>query len=111
MEFQEFVKQRKRMCKSIHNVRDCPLAMYGCSYCIEDCFENTQRAEEIVSKWAAEHPVMTNRQKAEEIFGVKLNTKGCLSIKCPHNEDGMVLPCETCDYYNFWDQEYKEKES
>lgn len=95
MEFQDFAKQRRRMCEyysmggCYHDKKSdiCPICAVQDSTCGVFCLRHPKEAEEIVSKWAAEHPVMTNRQKFKEVFGV--------------DADGGPFTC-------FWDQEYKE---
>lgn len=111
-EFVEIMKQKKRMCKEI-----------ACAFCEigndcmsgQDCIgyivENPERAEEIIMQWACEHPIKTNADKFKEIineaFGegiVSTYATGCSFIKCPHPE----LICDSCEYRNFWNKEYKE---
>lgn len=113
MQFQEFAKQRKRMCEHYSaSCRDeegsiCPMFFVLGHTCSIFCLHNPKEAEEIVSKWAAEHPSITNRQKLKEMFGVDIDDipSGCSGIKCPEKFD---VNCKVCPYRNFWDQEYKE---
>ena len=47
---------------------------------------------------------MTNKEKFEQVFGLYgLNLHGCEGFYC-HN-----IPCEDCEYDDFWSKEYKEK--
>jgi len=68
MEFQEFVREKERMCKEITCLK-CPLneldAGTKCSYA---CFNSPEEAEKIVSDWVKEHPIVTNREKFIEIM-------------------------------------------
>ena len=72
-EYQEVIKQFKRMCK--HYRADiccakCPLKeVRGIYHCWRWISEEPAEAEELIMKWAKEHPVKTNAQKFEEIFG------------------------------------------
>lgn len=88
MEFQEFWKERARMCKQYEDCRPscfgeaCLIAKLD-SYRI-DCSEIIKRhpveAEQIVEKWAKEHPVVTNADKFKETFGVPIGSYGA---PCP----------------------------
>ena len=60
--FQEVIKQFDRMCWHYQRKRECPM---GCpmngvniSQCRKVAFEEPKETEEIVMKWAAEHPVV-----------------------------------------------------
>lgn len=55
MEFQEFCKQRKRMCKT-HSCLECPLSVFKNSICCIACIENCEKAEMIVRQWAENYP-------------------------------------------------------
>jgi len=62
MEFQEFMRQARRMCESVQNCKDCP--SYGCDkICLSACDTPADRTDEenaenerIVMQWAEEHP-------------------------------------------------------
>ena len=76
MEFQDFWKQRERMCDAI-NCHDCIICqerggrhIIGCLTWISD---NPQRAESIIEKWAKENSLKTNADKFKEVFGIDLN--------------------------------------
>lgn len=63
---------------------------------------------DIVENWAKEHPIKTNSQKFEEVFGFKPFTNACVKgeIKCKdceYNDYGV------CNASRFWDAEYNEK--
>lgn len=74
-----YMKERERMCHAINRGRtdddfclECPLGGLE-----QDCTglerEKPEKAIAIVEKWSAEHPVMTNAQKFEEVFGWKID--------------------------------------
>ena len=109
-EFVEVMKHRKRMCDVFHcgdcKINQCENAenKKGCDKFIEDY---PQEAEEIIMKWAKEHPVKTNTDKFKEVFGsdIKLTTRDgrhCGGIVCP------AICCSDCEYKDFWNKEYKE---
>lgn len=67
----EFIKTRKRMCDSIHSCAACELGSldYGCRDFTD---AEPERAVEIVENWGKRHPLKTNREKFEEVFGIHL---------------------------------------
>lgn len=78
MEFQEFVRERKRMCSEMACF-ECPLNALGfrghmCSYV---CLCKPEEAEKIVFDWSKEHPIMTNREKFMKVFGFDLCATDC----------------------------------
>ena len=121
MEFVEVMKTERRMCRTIGMCKYCPLSSSnnGTSIICGDVIKDRpERAEEIITKWAKEHPAKTNRQIFIEImqekFGdafnpnklqVILEEHGCTLFN--ENCDGN---CKTCDQYYFWDKEYEEVE-
>ena len=68
MDAVEYLKEKMRMCDATR-----------CAEClIGDIHNNVEirtpeEAVAIVEKWAAEHPVVTNAQKFEEVFGWKID--------------------------------------
>ena len=70
-EFQKVANERKRMCDSYEIcINGCPLgkAANG-AICSSWMFANPVLAEDAIMKWAAEHPIKTNRDKFKEVFG------------------------------------------
>lgn len=100
MEFKEFCKQRDRMCEYIQCI-DCKIEKNRKNYtgCNDFCLENPDEAEEVVSKWSEEHPIVTNRDKLIETFDEFKNLKECSSI--------VTYSC-TCMFKEQWlDSEYR----
>ena len=105
LNYQEVTSIYKRLCEHQHkkdSCRECPVSSfknYTNKVCRDFIIDNSDIAEPILKKWAAEHPVKTNRDKFTEVFGK------CEFVIC------SVVPCSKCDW---WDQEYvgpyKEKE-
>lgn len=112
-EFTEVMKQKERLCRSM---KDCTQCVMSCDYngigcnCIEFFRLHPKDAEAIIMKWAKEHPVMTNADKFEEVFGFKFllsSSNNCDVLKCPSlNQD-----CNKCINKDFWSKEYKDPEN
>lgn len=68
MDVAEFVKEFSRMCDEYNTCRGCPMDGI-CVPCTEAVYKDPQRVVEIVEKWSKEHPVQTNWDKFNEIFG------------------------------------------
>lgn len=60
-------------------------------------------------KWAAEH-IKANRDKIKELFSNDLELNACEGFCCPKDDEDNYIKCEDCDYFGFWDKEYKEPE-
>lgn len=80
-EFVKVVTEKNRMCAAHGEYcNGCPLTAesrgsdISCPTFLE---ESPEEAEEIIIKWAAEHPVITNGTKFEEIFGVPFWAISC----------------------------------
>ena len=88
----------------------CPLYHYCCGkddpITLGDIMNDAFDIVEIVEKWGKEHPIITNRDKFKEVFGVELyhHKNGCDGFSCTYGR------CEECPYYGFWEKEYEEKE-
>lgn len=80
-EFQTIIKERERMCNAHGNKCDgCPLSRIrrkSETLCVLFMIRDPKEAEEIIMKWAAEHPLVTNGAKFEEIFGVQFWDISC----------------------------------
>lgn len=104
-EFTEVMKAKRRMCFGI--LCDyCPISSNNNSAGIE-CgnfmMEHMEDAEEIIMKWAKEHPIKTNADKFKEVFGYNIDhSTGC------HKLEDCDGDCIKCEFSNFWNQEYKE---
>lgn len=72
-EYQEVIKQYKRMCEIYKDTCDgCPLEKpRGLNTCWRWCFEEPEKAEELVMNWAKEHQPVTNADKFKEVFGYR----------------------------------------
>lgn len=111
-EFVEVMKHKERMCDvHIISCANCNLIYEvrnkGCSNCEDYVEKYPQEAEEIIMKWAKEHPIKTNADKFKEVFGVEFSNNAaqcCEFIQCPN------VDCDGCQYKDFWQQEYKGSE-
>ena len=76
-DFQKLAKEYKRMCNETNVCGECPIktAMNGTeASCGTWILTNPEESERIITKWASEHPVKTNRQKFEEVFRCSIVT-------------------------------------
>lgn len=81
-------------------------------FCSNPYPENPEQAQEIIMKWAKVHPVKTNVDKFEEVFGFEV--KDLNKCKLVLEDKGCTNPygrCEDCENHmsKFWQQEYKER--
>lgn len=117
MEFQEFNKKLKRMCKSVKVGVNCSKCEFytikhggACGYYV---MNEPEKAEAIVRKWADEHPIVTNRMKYKEVFGSEPIKEISGAYICPpvyayKNCELVSISCAECK--KWWDEEYKEPE-
>lgn len=69
-EFQKIAKASKRMCNFYEVCEECPInKIRGNAICMTWIMLNPEEAERIIMKWSAEHPIMTNAKKFEQVFG------------------------------------------
>ena len=76
-EFQTVMAQAARMCNSHKLCASCPIKKNCVTSCRAFIFEHPDEFEEIVMKWAEEHPFVTNSTKFVEIFGVPFWAISC----------------------------------
>ena len=95
--------------------KQCPLSGVACPDDGTHTLFCAEKAIEIVTQWAKEHPIITYEDKYEETFGVKpLDTFG--DYICPHKAgfhdymNGCECMGETCEECakDFWQSEYIE---
>lgn len=106
-EFVEVMAIRNRMCNKVKGCGNCPISSSSTGFtCRELVHRDPKKYEDILLKWNAEHPIKTNKDKFEEVFGFNmgLDMMGCNGFDCPDNQ-----VCETCQFLDFWKKEYKEK--
>lgn len=112
---EEFKKQVKRYFDSINPERiksnggltchgvECDDCMFdsicNCGRCPDDLFEIMEEFE----KWAKAHQPITNKDKMEQVFGIKIDPKHACT---PGVENCVGLNCEECR--KWWSEEYKE---
>lgn len=107
MEFQEFFRQRRRMCKENTSCYKCELnkGLAGGSRGCEDfILMYPKQAEEIVQKWVAEHPEDTPvpSEDMSKTYEQGLEEAWELAIKI----SGHILPedlclCASCGYRKY----------
>ena len=108
-----FLKEKCRMCKTMRardvnsnkeSCENCPIE----PYCGDEIF-NPESAVSVVEKWAAEHPIKTNRQKYEEVFGTTFGAHQVAigGLPCPARSPEYcgTHRCDVCR--KWWDEPYK----
>ena len=96
-----------KLCNSYNEkecIEKCPLHFNQNKYgvrCEVILKKHPSEAETILKKWAAEHPVKTNRDKFVKFFGEIQK----YDDECEHY--CVTVPCQSCDW---WHQEYVEPE-
>lgn len=70
MEAAKFIKEACRMCGNYH-CDDCPVGppCISDSTSLADDDKALEKYIEMVEKWSKEHPIITNSNKIEEVFG------------------------------------------
>lgn len=119
MEMTQYQKDLVRMWDSLrtdykgsHNCcpilcEQCPLNKGACS---GDGFTHTifnaEKAIEIVTQWAKEHPIVTNEDKFKEVWGKEPKVNG--TYICPPVRTSLLCSknCGECRK-TFWGSEYK----
>lgn len=75
-EFQTVMSEFRRLCKR-GKCDSCPIREKVNEdmgiYCSVWVKNHSEEAEPIIMKWAAEHPIMTNRMRFSEVFGFDLD--------------------------------------
>lgn len=73
MDIRDFIKNAKRMCNAYDgSCNGCPGNLSpkeGCIIQVLNAFDIRGAEIEAVENWAKAHPLVTNRQKVEEVFG------------------------------------------
>ena len=64
-------------------------------------FKNSFEVIELLERWAKEHPPITNKDKMEQVFGVKIKPEFC-----PPGEGRCAKSCDECR--KWWSDEYEE---
>lgn len=115
MEFAEVMKQKGRLCDITERCDECCISTDNNGKdksCSDFMSTYPEEAEKLIMEWAEEHPIKTNRQVLEEVlkekFGDLFDVRlfGCAQFKNRH----CVKECGNCEFYNFWNRQYKEAE-
>lgn len=93
--FQKVMSEYRRLCEG-RRCADCPIMekveKAKEDYCSAWVMNHPEEAEHIIMQWAKGNPLMTNRMKFKEVFGVDCTE--------------TIL----CDFDGWLDQEYKGRE-
>lgn len=81
MDALEFLKERKRMCKSYKGCRGCPLERGNCGPSTSTSDEEYERIIAVVEQWSKEHP----RKTRQSVFlgqwpNAELDCEGVIAI-------------------------------
>ena len=106
-EFQMVMRELGRLCKG-RICNDCPIweKTDGATeiYCLEWIKNHSEEAERIIMRWAKKNPLMTNRMKFKEVFGINLDS---IEVVC---RDGEGKVSHHQDVSAWLDKEYKGKD-
>lgn len=75
MDAVEYLKEKGRFCKQYKGCSQCPLYERGNCVCPDST--NPAEAVRIVEEWSKAHPIQTNGQKFQEVFGRNKHIKWC----------------------------------
>ncbi len=110
MDAVEYIKERERMCADHDDCVGCGLRCEIRGLCGEDAMR-VEDVVRVVEQWSREHPVMTNAQKFEEVFGEKPTISNG-ELMCPpivfRESKDCSCKCSECDQW--WNEPYKEPE-
>lgn len=80
-EYKEVIKQFIRMCDAQEICQKCPVnETRGLLTCWRALADKPDKMEEIVMQWVEEHPLITNRDKFREVFGIDISDLFALGI-------------------------------
>lgn len=84
MDALEFLKERKRMCKSYEKCKGCPLERGICSFSSTLPYRDCERIIATVEQWSKEHPRKTRQSVfLEQYPDAKIDKAGCIDV-CPY---------------------------
>jgi len=107
MEAFELLKEYTRMCTECKDCYGCPLANTTCAGRLQWSEKEIIDVIEKTEQWSKEHPIITNADKFEEVFGHKPNGKYVCPVPMLDRSCAGVS-CKTC--ISWWDEPYKEPE-
>ena len=76
MDAVKFLEENRRMCNLQESCRQCPISSFNNKYdlyCSSFGREHPEEAVAIVEQWSKEHPIITNWQKFQEVFGTTID--------------------------------------
>lgn len=105
------LKDLKRMCESYPECNGCPLYIREVQRCRPCDFYLSGNIDEVIDKWALEHPIKTYMQDFFEKFPNAPKNEYRTPKMCPHQIypeiDANYRCCENC--LKCWSQEMKEE--
>lgn len=73
MDAVNFMKESIRMCRSLEGCDECPLEKEDMCVDYGNVDGNEEKAVLLVEQWSKEHPIVTNWQKFQEVFGTAID--------------------------------------
>lgn len=109
MDALEFLKERKRMCKSYKGCKGCPLERGNCGLSTSTSDEEYERIIAAVEQWSKEHPRKTRQSVFLEQYPAAIRDKADILSVCPQYLDSNIkcggdVGCCDCRR-EFWMQE------
>ena len=105
MTVQEYLKTKSRMCREYYD--DCMGCPFNHPSCVEIEINNPRKAEEIMTLWANDHPLITNGMKFKEMFGFIPYIKPCPWGDTNTNPEFNSKLANT----EWWEAEYNERKN
>lgn len=99
MDALEFLKERKRMCKSYKGCKGCPLERGNCGLSTRTSDEEYERIIAAVEQWSKEHPLKQLLSECGSIAAadVALVVHGrWIERRAPHAMGGISAKCSAC---------------
>ena len=100
MDAVEYIKNLRRLCESQADCPECPLHENckedGYVYCVADVSEYTEKAVQIVERWAKEHPVKTRQSEFFRMFPDAETDESGILIFCPRKFDPVNINSVHC---------------
>ena len=109
----EFLKERKRMCRSHSGCIRCPLEGVHCVLSNSTSDEDYELIINTVEQWSKEHPRKTRQSvfleqwpdaQFDENGNIKVCPKLLMGVAPSNNGRGCICTCYTCRE-DFWSQE------
>lgn len=117
MDAVEYLKTKRRLCKSNDHCSGCVLYNKEDACCIEDIGEYAEKAVQIVERWGKEHPVKIRKSELLKLFPnaqiVDIERTFCVAYYDVTKKCKGINPseeqCIACRY-RFWNEEVTDND-